>query len=53
MTKIMDEYRIANAFEQAAVSVMLMDPAGFTTEEYNQIKTAIRKAEKENKNGRD
>lgn len=73
MTKYMDTYRIANAFEQAAtgrhyeqckniisnfahvyredyqavlsmVSVMLMDPAGFTTEEYKQIKTAIRKA---------
>ena len=26
------------------VSVMLMDPAGFTAEEYKQIKTAIRKA---------
>lgn len=73
MTKRMDMYRIANAFEQAAieghyeqcsnivrnfahvyreeyqavlsmVSVMLIDPAGFTTEEYKQIKTAIRKA---------
>lgn len=73
MTKRMDMYRIANAFQQAAisgryeqcsniirnfahvyrekyqavlsmVSVMLMDPAGFTTEEYKQIKTAIRKA---------
>lgn len=73
MTKRMDMYRIANAFEQAAieghyeqcsniiknfahvyreeyqavlsmVSVMLMDPAGFTTEEYKHIKTAIRKA---------
>lgn len=73
MTKRMDMYRIANAFEQAAieghyeqcrnivanfahvyredyqsvlimVSVMLMDPAGFTTEEYKQIKAAIRKA---------
>lgn len=74
MTKRMDTYRIANAFQQAAigghyeqcinvvrnfahvyredyqavlsmVSVMLMDPAGFTTEEYKQIKKAIRKAE--------
>lgn len=73
MTKKMDAYRIANAFQQAAisrhyeqcssivrnfahvyreeyqavlsmVSVMLMNPAGFTTEEYKQIKTAIRKA---------
>lgn len=73
MTKRMDEMRIANAFQQAAVSghyeqcsnivrnfahvyreeyqevlsmvsVMLMDPAGFTTEEYKQIKEAIRKA---------
>ena len=73
MTKRMDMYRIANAFEQAAieghyeqcsniianfshvyredyqavlsmVSVMLMDPAGFTAEEYKRIKTAIRKA---------
>lgn len=73
MTKRMDMYRIANAFERAAiegnyeqcsniitnfahvyreeyqavlsmVSVMLMDPAGFTTEEYKQIKKAIRKA---------
>lgn len=73
MTKRMDMYRIANAFEQAAieghyeqcsnviknfshvyreeyqavlsmVSVMLMDPAGFTTEEYKRIKEAIRKA---------
>ncbi len=26
------------------VSVMLMDPAGFTAEEYKQIKEAIRKA---------
>lgn len=26
------------------VSVMLMDPAGFTAEEYERIKTAIRKA---------
>lgn len=26
------------------VSVMLMDPAGFTAEEYKRIKTAIRKA---------
>ena len=69
----MDTYRIANAFEQAAVSghyeqcinivrnfthvyredyqavlsmvsVMLMDPAGFTADEYKKIKTAIRKA---------
>lgn len=73
MTKTMDTYRIANAFQQAAVnghyeqcrniitnfahvyreeyqevlsmvSVMLMDPTGFTTEEYKNIKTAIRKA---------
>lgn len=73
MTKIMDTYRIANAFQQAAisghyeqcrniisnfahvyreeyqevismVSVMLMDPAGFTADEYKKIKTAIRKA---------
>lgn len=73
MTKRMDTIRIANAFQQAAISghyeqcsnivrnfahvyreeyqavlsmisVMLMDPAGFTTEEYKQIKTAIRKA---------
>lgn len=73
MTKRMDTYRIANAFQQAAidghyeqcsniirnfahvyredyqavlsmVSVMLMDPEGFTAEEYKQIKTAIRKA---------
>lgn len=73
MTKRMDMYRIANAFQQAAieghyeqcsniiknfahvyreeyqavlimVSVMLMDPAGFTAEEYERIKTAIRKA---------
>ena len=73
MTKRMDTYRIANAFQQAAVnghyeqcinivrnfahvyredyqvvlsmvSVMLMDPAGFTAEEYKRIKTAIRKA---------
>lgn len=26
------------------VSVMLMDPTSFTTEEFNRIKTAIRKA---------
>lgn len=73
ITKRMDMYRIANAFEQAAIeghyeqcrnivtnfahvyreeyqavlsmiSVMLMDPAGFTAEEYERIKTAIRKA---------
>lgn len=73
MTKRMDTYRIANAFQQAAVSchyeqcsniiknfahvyreeyqavlsmvsVMLMDPAGFTAEEYKLIKEAIRKA---------
>lgn len=73
MTKRMDMYRIANAFQQAAieghyeqcnsiiknfthvyredyqavlsmVSVMLMDPAGFTAEEYKQIKEAIRRA---------
>ena len=73
MTKRIDMYRIANAFEQAAVSghyeqcsniiknfahvyredyqavlsmvsVMLMNPVGFTAEEYKQIKTAIRKA---------
>ncbi len=73
MTKRMDTYRIANAFQRAAVdghyeqckniitnfahvyrldseavlsmiSVMLMDPAGFTAEEYKQIKKAIRKA---------
>lgn len=73
MTKRMDTYRIANAFQRAAVdghyeqcsnivrnfahvyredyqavlsmvSVMLMDPAGFTAEEYKQIKEAIRKA---------
>ena len=73
MTKRMDTYRIANAFEHAAidghyeqcsniiknfahvyredyrevismVSVMLMDPTGFTAEEYKRIKTAIRKA---------
>lgn len=35
------------------VSVMLMDPESFTADEYKKIKTAIRKAEKENKNGRD
>ena len=73
MTKRMDTYRIANAFQRAAVdghyeqcsnivrnfahvyredyqavlsmvSVMLMDPAGLTTEEYKLIKEAIRKA---------
>lgn len=73
MTKRMDMYRTANAFQQAAieghyeqcsniiknfshvyrddyqavlsmVSVMLMDPAGFTVEEYKRIKEAIRKA---------
>lgn len=73
MTKRMDTYRVANAFQQAAVSghyeqcsnivrnfahvyreeyqevlsmvsVMLMDPAGFTAEEYKLIKEAIRKA---------
>ena len=73
MTKRMDTIRIANAFQQAAVSghyeqcrwiianfahvyredyqsvlsmvsVMLMDPAGFTAEEYKRIKAAIRKA---------
>lgn len=64
MTKRMDMYRIANAFEQCSniiknfshvyreeyqavlimVSVMLMDPAGFTAEEHKRIKTAIRKA---------
>lgn len=73
MTKRMDTYRIANAFQQAAVSghyeqcrniitnfahvyreeyqavlsmvsVMLMDPAGFTAEEYKRIKTGIKKA---------
>lgn len=73
MTKRMDTYRIANSFQQAAVSgyyeqcsniiknfahvyreeyqavlsmvsVMLMDPAGFTAEEYKLIKEAIRKA---------
>ena len=67
----MDEYRIANAFQQAAVdgryeqcrwiianfahvyredyravlsriSVSLMNPKGFTTEEFKRIKTAIR-----------
>ena len=72
MTKRMDMYRIANAFQQAAieghyeqcrniianfayvyredyqavlsmVSVMLMDPTGFTADEYKKIKTAIRK----------
>lgn len=71
MTKRMDTYRIANAFQQAAisghyeqcssivrnfahvyredyqavlsmVSVMLMDPAGFTAEEFRRIKKAIK-----------
>ena len=70
--KKMDTYRIANAFQQAAidghyeqcsniiqnfahvyredyrdvlsmVSVMLMDPTGFTADEYRKINTAIRK----------
>lgn len=73
MTKRMDTYRIANAFQRSAidghyeqcrniiqnfahvyredyqevlsmVSVMLMDPTGFTADEYKKIKTAIRKA---------
>lgn len=73
MTKRMDTYRIANAFQQAAVdghyeqcsniitnfahvyrldseavlsmiSVMLMDSEGFSTEEFRQIKKAIRLA---------
>lgn len=69
----LDAYRIANAFQQAAieghyeqckniiqnfahvyrkdyrevlsmVSVMLMDPSGFTADEYKKVKTAIRLA---------
>lgn len=80
MTKRMDTYRIANAFQQAAadghyeqcrnivsnfahvyrqdtasvlsmISVLLMDPEGFGTEEFRRIKKAIKIAGGNN-NGR-